>query len=585
MRPSSQSFWRGIEIPAWILLFLAGTALRFYRLDERALSYDEGVHAVYSHHLYKHGQYSHTPITHGPFLFIFNALIFHLVGESDAPLRAGQALAGSAVILLLWGYRRYLGRIGAWMAALLLTISPVCLFYNRYARNEAYVVLFLLIWMYAGLRYLQTRKAHWLFAVTIAMAFSFAVKEVSFINGFIIGSFFTGLAILKRRRQPLLARAAGELSFLMLTLVVPFLSPLIRPNSYYAIAAFFMLSISLAFIGFHFRLWSPGERIWGLLMALFWFIDLTLFTTLYSNLSGIMTGLSGSLGYWLEQHDVQRGGQPWFYYPFLAALYEYLPVALSLFGTVFLFRRIRRGAPVPLLLAWWTAAAWILYSVAGEKMPWLLVHPILPTCLCAGWVFQRWVERGTGTRIVTIAATGILLLTTFHAAWRLNFVNFNQANEFLVYAHGTPDFKAMLPNLFAHELREREGEKAVAMLDEKAMWPIMWYLRNVRYRYFPEEMNTNDLMDVQILVVDAANLARIRELTGPDFTETRFRLIWWPPEFYRDFELLRPWRIWNDPRKRQLWTEAFTTREFSEYAPDDWPERQDAYLFRRVQTE
>ena len=42
----------------------------------------------------------------------------------------------------MWNYRRYLGRVGWLVAAALMVISPYMLYYGRYARNEALVVLF-----------------------------------------------------------------------------------------------------------------------------------------------------------------------------------------------------------------------------------------------------------------------------------------------------------------------------------------------------------------------------------------------------------------------------------------------------------
>jgi hypothetical protein len=34
---------------------------------------------------------------------------------------------------------------------------------------------------------------------------------------------------------------------------------------------------------------------------------------------------------------------------------------------------------------WWVAGAWLTFSYAGEKMPWLTVHIVLPMILLAGW--------------------------------------------------------------------------------------------------------------------------------------------------------------------------------------------------------
>jgi uncharacterized protein (TIGR03663 family) len=44
---------------------------------------------------------------------------------------------------------------------------------------------------------------------------------------------------------------------------------------------------------------------------------------------------------------------------------------------------------VPLLLLFWYVNAIVIFSWAGEKMPWLLVHMSLPGCLLAAWVLGR----------------------------------------------------------------------------------------------------------------------------------------------------------------------------------------------------
>ena len=122
-----------------------------------------------------------------------------------------------------------------------------------------------------------------------------------------------------------------------------------------------------------------------------------------------MTGLVGSLGYWLEQQPVQRGGQPWFYYAFVQIpVYEYLPAIGVLRRLVLargaLFRRMRRTGPTGGSAGGVRIAAAsrctsslgigcyppvVAYSYAGEKMPWLTMHIALPMILLAGWAFGR----------------------------------------------------------------------------------------------------------------------------------------------------------------------------------------------------
>lgn len=130
---------------------------------------------------------------------------------------------------------------------------------------------------------------------------------------------------------------------------------------------------------------------------------------------GLLSGLFGSLGYWMAQHGVERGSQPWYYYLLLIPLYEPIAVFFSLAGTIFFgwrgVRWLRRnraesryehnpprlGAfntdrPVPLatfqpflaaFIVWWLFGATFIYSWAGEKMPWLMVHMVRPAILLA----------------------------------------------------------------------------------------------------------------------------------------------------------------------------------------------------------
>lgn len=129
-------------------------------------------------------------------------------------------------------------------------------------------------------------------------------------------------------------------------------------------------------------------------------IWVVLYTTWFTNPAGIGTGTyetNGTLLYWLGQHDVQRGTQPWFYFITLGMQYEWLTVALSSAGAFLLLWRLIRwiagGDPGPNLL-WhvfivgWFVGMWLILSWAGEKMPWLIMHIVLPAILVGAWVVQ-----------------------------------------------------------------------------------------------------------------------------------------------------------------------------------------------------
>ena len=180
---------RRLEIAAWLVLLTLALVSRFYDLGTRAMSHDEGLHTWYSWQLFHSGHYQHDPMMHGPVLFHANALIYLLFGDTDLTSRILPALAGVAVLMVFWCFRRYMGRPGALAGGILVLVSPSLLFYSRYIRNDIYISLFMLVWTYSILRYLESDHAKWLWGMVLAMALSFACKEVTFIHGMVIGSF------------------------------------------------------------------------------------------------------------------------------------------------------------------------------------------------------------------------------------------------------------------------------------------------------------------------------------------------------------------------------------------------------------
>src|SRR5664280_272967 len=163
------------------LIILLAIISRLYDLGARVFSHDENLH-VYFSWLYFIGKgYQYSPLMHGPLQFHLLALTYILFGASDFTARLPQAIASILTIVLLWKWRRYLGRFGTLVAAGLMLISPFMLYYGRYARNEAFIGVIFVLTLYAILRYLETGKARYLFLLTIATILHFTVKETAFI--------------------------------------------------------------------------------------------------------------------------------------------------------------------------------------------------------------------------------------------------------------------------------------------------------------------------------------------------------------------------------------------------------------------
>jgi predicted membrane-bound mannosyltransferase/sugar lactone lactonase YvrE len=154
---------------------------RFYLLEARVMSHDETSHVYFSWLLEQGRGYKHDPVTHGPLQFHLIAFSYFMFGDNDLSARLPFAIASILSVAFLWNYRRYLGKIGWVVAAALMVISPYMLYYGRYARNEALVVLFGLVSFWALLRYLETSAVKYLFWLTAATALHFTAKETAYI--------------------------------------------------------------------------------------------------------------------------------------------------------------------------------------------------------------------------------------------------------------------------------------------------------------------------------------------------------------------------------------------------------------------
>lgn len=132
-----------------------------------------------------------------------------------------------------------------------------------------------------------------------------------------------------------------------------------------------------------------GGSVWILCAVLFYAIWATLYTTFFTNWPGVFTGAWQSLGYWLAQQEVARGNQPWYYYGVGLTVYELLALVFGLAAVVWL---IRRREPFGIVLAAWVIATLGIYTIAAEKMPWLLVNITVPLALAAGMLLGNLMD-------------------------------------------------------------------------------------------------------------------------------------------------------------------------------------------------
>ncbi|MSQ15107.1 MAG: TIGR03663 family protein [Dehalococcoidia bacterium] len=422
--------WNG-ELLFYISVIVAGAVLRLWDLGSRALHHDESLHAVYSWYLYSGTGYKHDPLMHGPFKFEASSLIYFLFGDSDYTSRLLSVIMGTALIALPYLLRDYIGRYGSMFAALLLCLSPTMLYYSRFIRDDIFIAFWNLLLVIACWRYERSKDSRYLYLAAATLAASFATKEDTYITVAVFGLYLfatTAKEVLPRVVRGVDLKDVSARSSIMLligTLTLPqgaaaisVLGPLLpflklskeTPASDPA-AVVITLALILASAAIGLR-WNRNE--WAKCALIFYGTYILLFTAFFTNLPGFSSGIWGSLHYWLAQQDVQRGGQPWYYYLVLLPIYEFLPLGMAVIGGAYLaisqhrsylpsvvrlsslrslaawVRSSARTASGPsgtqdcgIFLGYWFVASLAVYSWAGEKMPWMLVQISLPLIIIA----------------------------------------------------------------------------------------------------------------------------------------------------------------------------------------------------------
>ena len=150
--------------------------------------------------------------------------------------------------------------------------------------------------------------------------------------------------------------------------------------------------------------WLPEfeDKVLYISLALLVVPFVLLYTTFFTNPKGLGTGTFGGISYWLAQQEVKRAGQPWYLLFVIAPLYEFLPIGFGLMAMAYylITGRVDRPAeqaaaveeaaeappslPFVAYAVYWTLSAWLIYSWAGEKMPWMMVHVVQPMIVLTG---------------------------------------------------------------------------------------------------------------------------------------------------------------------------------------------------------
>ncbi len=173
---------------------------------------------------------------------------------------------------------------------------------------------------------------------------------------------------------------------------------------------------------------------------------------------------------------------------------------------------------------------------------------LLPAIVAIGsiagliYLLRDW-AGGQIIRVFTLVFFFLLGVLTVRASFRAAYIDYDDATEYLVYAHAATGVKDIINQ--ATEISERTtGGMGINIAydasapDTGVSWPFAWYLRDFTNQHSFDQP-TRSLRDSTIVIVDQKNFDKIEAALGPDYYRFDYIRMWWPNQDYFDLVTTR----------------------------------------------
>ena len=437
MNPS-RAGWRFDRVALAVgVLALVALVVRLVGLGARPAHWDEARVGYWSLRYLETGYLTYRPVAGGPLVYILTRTSFSLFGASDFALRLPVALVGAATPLIALLFRSHLDDDETVAFAAVLALSPLLVYYGRFARGDVLAIAFSLAAFGFGLRLVDGAGRRNAYGLAAAVALAIASSGLGIVAlgclavaGLLV---FDHAALLQSSRP-----AATRLGSF---------ATRVRGNSTPAARAV------LVFVGLYVFTFAPRAGVTddagiyspGTILGA---IDVALFDS-----------VRRFLGVRVE-HRYPDGTHE--YLPYLADFVETLafaalPVTL-LAVAVFVADRYTSGGPrtVVAAAAYWAGTAIVFVPMLTEvSAPWLGVYAVVPLAIPAAVglaALTRWGRRaldaGDAPRVAAVVLVLLALVAQTGAVATSNvYAPSDRDTRMAHYAQPSQEFTEFRDNL------------------------------------------------------------------------------------------------------------------------------------------
>lgn len=163
---------------------------------------------------------------------------------------------------------------------------------------------------------------------------------------------------------------------------------------------------------------------------------------------------------------------------------------------------------------------------------------------------------------VFILLAGLTARTAFMAAY----INYDNAKEFLVYAHAARGPKDILEQVEEISKRTVGDKNIVVAYDNDSLYPYWWYFRDYPNKIWYTDKPTRDLLNAPVILASNENYSKVDALTKNDYLSYEYKRLWWPMQDYYFLTWERINYAITNPEMRAALFDIWLNRDYDQYA-------------------
>lgn len=190
-------------------------------------------------------------------------------------------------------------------------------------------------------------------------------------------------------------------------------------------------------------------------------------------------------------------------------------------------------------------------------------------CILSAWGVLTFLKGWRGKDLWRLALAGfflILTILTARSSYQASYINFDNAKEFLVYAHGAAGPKQILSQVEEISTRITGGKNIKVAYLGDALYPYWWYFRDYPNKMWYKDELTKDLLNYPLVISDDTQLAKTQSILGNNYVQYDYKRLWWPMMDYTNLTYDRIKKAVTNPQMLEALFDIWFNKDYTLYA-------------------